>query len=50
MTGAGGYVEVQGTAETTPFTRPHLDELADLAWIGIQQLTQQQHRVLESSV
>jgi ribonuclease PH len=48
MTGAGGYVEVQGTAEATPFTRPQLDELADLAWTGIQQLTQLQQRVLES--
>ncbi|NMF89184.1 ribonuclease PH [Aromatoleum petrolei] len=38
MTGAGGFVEVQGTAEGTPFTRKELDALLALAEGGIRQL------------
>jgi ribonuclease PH len=37
-TGAGKYIEVQGTAETTPFGRDGLLSLLDLADRGIQQL------------
>jgi ribonuclease PH len=38
MTGEGGLVEVQGTAEGTPFSRQQLDALLDLATDGIKQL------------
>jgi len=38
MTGAGGIVELQGTAEGEPFTRAQLDTLADLASAGIARL------------
>ncbi len=38
MTGAGGLVEVQATAERTPLSRAHLDELLALAAAGIEQL------------
>jgi len=38
MTGEGGLVEVQATAERTPLSRAHLDELLALAAIGIEQL------------
>ena len=38
MTGAGGFVEVQGTAEGPPFTRKELDALLALAEGGIRQL------------
>jgi ribonuclease PH len=38
MTGAGGLVEVQATAERTPLSRTHLDELLALAAGGIEQL------------
>jgi ribonuclease PH len=38
MTGDGGLVEVQATAERTPLSRAHLDELLQLAGIGIEQL------------
>jgi ribonuclease PH len=37
-TGAGLYVEVQGTAETLPFGREALNRLLDLADTGIRQL------------
>jgi ribonuclease PH len=35
MTGEGGLVEVQATAERTPLSRAHLDELLLLAEAGI---------------
>lgn len=38
MTGAGAFVEVQGTAEREPFDRRMLDELLDLAAQGCQRL------------
>jgi ribonuclease PH len=38
MTGDGGLVEVQATAERTPLSRAHLDELLVLAATGIEQL------------
>ncbi len=38
MTGAGGLIEVQATAERTPLSRAHLDELLALAGGGIEQL------------
>ncbi|MEL6374787.1 MAG: ribonuclease PH [Pseudomonadota bacterium] len=39
MTGDGGIVEIQGTAETTPFTGEAFDELMRLARKGIGELT-----------
>jgi ribonuclease PH len=38
MTGDGGLVEVQATAERTPLSRAHLDELLALAGGGIEEL------------
>jgi len=38
MTGDGGLVEVQATAERTPLSRAHLDELLALAAGGIDAL------------
>jgi ribonuclease PH len=38
MTGAGGFVEIQGTAEKTPFTNAQLSHLLDLASHGIAEL------------
>jgi ribonuclease PH len=49
MTGSGGFVEVQGTAERSPFSRDLLDGMADLAWKGIQALTEIQRTALEGS-
>jgi ribonuclease PH len=46
MTGTGGIVEVQGTAEGTPFSRQELDNLLDLAAGGIQQLVVLQKEAL----
>ena len=38
MTGAGGFVELQGTAEGTPFSRAEVDALLGLARDGIASL------------
>jgi ribonuclease PH len=42
MTGDGALVEVQATAEKTPFSRAELDELLELAAAGIEQLASAQ--------
>jgi ribonuclease PH len=47
MTGAGGFVEVQGTAEGKPFTREQMDTLLELARQGITSLVAAQKRALE---
>jgi ribonuclease PH len=46
MTGAGHFVEVQGTAEGTPFTREQLSKLLDLAGTGIAELVSLQRKAL----
>jgi len=46
MTGEGGLVEVQATAERTPLSRASLDELLGLAEMGISRLRQVQERVI----
>jgi len=46
MTGDGRLVEVQGTAEGDPFTRKQMDELIDLATIGIRRLFEIQRGAL----
>jgi len=38
MTGSGGIVEVQGTAETEPFSQEQFDQLMALARLGIGEL------------
>ena len=46
MTGAGAFVEVQGTAEGQAFSRDDLDTLLDLASAGIVELTKVQREAL----
>jgi ribonuclease PH len=46
MTGDGGLVEVQATAERTPLSRAHLDELLALAGRGIEALRDAQRAAL----
>ena len=46
MTGAGGLVEVQGTAEGAPFSRAQLEAMLDLAAAGVGQLVDVQRRAL----
>ncbi len=46
MTGSGGFVEVQGTAEGAPFSRQEMDALLLLAQSGIAQLIAMQKQTL----
>ena len=46
MTGSGGFVEVQGTAEGAAFSRDEMGLLLGLADIGIRDLVQAQQRAL----
>ncbi|TXI14517.1 MAG: ribonuclease PH, partial [Ottowia sp.] len=46
MTGAGHYVEVQGTAEGAAFSRAEMDQLLRLAEKGIGELIEMQRRSL----
>jgi ribonuclease PH len=50
MTGAGRYVEVQGTAEGDPFDRALLDSLLDLAAAGCAELRELQAAAVAAGV
>ena len=50
MTGDGRLIEVQGTAEGTPFDRTALDAMLDLAERGIGQLLSLQKQVIQDAV
>lgn len=45
-TGAGKFIELQGTAEREPFTREQMDEMMRLAEIGIKSLFEVQRNAL----
>jgi ribonuclease PH len=45
-TDAGAYVELQGTAEGKPFDRPSLDQLLDLANVGLGRLFEAQSNAI----
>ena len=46
MTGSGGIVEIQGTAEGEPFTRAQMNQLVDMAESGINELIARQKGAL----
>ncbi len=46
MTGQGGIVEIQGTAEGEPFTRAQMGQLLDLAEGGIRELVARQQAAI----
>ena len=47
MTGAGDFIEVQGTAEGVPFGRPMLDRMLGLAGAGIAEIIHRQRDLLK---
>lgn len=49
MTGAGKFVEIQGTAEEIPFSREDLDEFLQLAEKGIHTLMEVQKAAVETT-
>ena len=50
MTGAGHYVEIQGTAEKVPFTREQMSKLLDLSGRGISELISLQRKALATAL
>jgi ribonuclease PH len=48
MTGSGGLVEVQGTAEGAPFSRAELEALLDLATGGLSTIISTQQKALSA--
>ena len=48
MTGAGKFIEVQGTAESAPFTRKQMERMAEIAQQGIKELLKAQKVVIKS--
>ena len=49
MTGAGNFVEIQGTGEGGYFSRQELEKIIDLGWRGIQKIHAIQRECLELS-
>jgi ribonuclease PH len=50
MTGQGRFVEVQGTAEKTPFSAEQFQQLQQLGGKGIRELVQIQKSILETRI
>lgn len=48
MTGSGKFIEVQGTAESAPFTRRQMENMTEIAQQGIKELLKAQKQVLGS--
>jgi ribonuclease PH len=48
-TGDGRFIEVQGTAEGSPFTREQMDNLLELGRKGIEQLIRLQRQAIEAA-
>ena len=48
MTGSGKFIEVQGTAETSPFTKKQMERMAELAQRGIKELIEAQKKLIAS--
>ena len=48
MTGTGKFIEVQGTAESAPFTKKQMERMAEIAHQGIKELLQTQKKVIAS--
>ena len=46
MNGSRKFIEIQGTAEETPFSREDYDKMLDLAVSGIQELIRLQNRMM----
>jgi ribonuclease PH len=49
MTGAGQFVEVQGTGEEATFSRGQLDRLLKLGKLGIDTVTAKQRQALRAA-
>lgn len=50
MTGKGNFIEIQGTAEESPFSRERLNELLSLAEKGINELIAEQKKIIGKEI
>ena len=50
MTGSGKFIEVQGTAESAPFTKRQMERMAEIAQQGIKELLKAQKKIITASV
>ena len=48
MTGSGKFIEVQGTAESAPFTKKQMERMAEIAQQGIKELLKTQKRIIST--
>jgi ribonuclease PH len=48
MTGSGKFIEVQGTAESAPFSKKQMERMAEIAQGGIKDLLKAQKKVIDS--
>jgi ribonuclease PH len=46
MTGSGKFIEVQGTAESSPFTKKQMERMAEIAQQGIKELLKAQKKAI----
>jgi ribonuclease PH len=46
MTGSGKFIEVQGTAENSPFTQKQMERMTDIARQGVKELLKAQKKVI----
>lgn len=45
-TGSGHYIEIQGTAESRPFTHDQMNQMSELASRGVERLVEEQRKLL----
>jgi ribonuclease PH len=48
MTGSGKFIEVQGTAESAPFTKKQMERMTEVAQQGIRELLKAQQKIISS--
>ena len=48
MTGSGKFIEIQGTAESAPFTRKQMERMTEVAQEGIRELLKAQQKIIAS--
>jgi ribonuclease PH len=48
MTGSGKFIEVQGTAESAPFTKKQMERMTEVAQQGIRELLKEQQKIIAS--
>ena len=50
MAGDGRFIELQGTAEESPFSQSELDQMIELGTTGVSELVQLQNRIIDENL